>query len=226
MQLKTDDKDDAASTYVEAFKSYRREKPSEAARVLQIAIELFTRRGNFRRAANYKMDLGDIFEQELQDTKAALGAYEDAGEWYSSDQADALANKAYLKAADLAGLCGEYSLAIRKFEQVARASVQNNLLKWSVKDYLLKAGLCYMANGDEIATRRALEHFLEIDPSFASTREYQLLKDLQDTIEASDANMFADKVFTYDQLSKLDSWKTTILLKIKSSIQEAEDDLT
>lgn len=83
-----------------------------------------------------------------------------------------------------------------------------------------------MANGDEIATRRALEHFLEIDPSFASTREYQLLKDLQDTIEASDANMFADKVFTYDQLSKLDSWKTTILLKIKSSIQEAEDDLT
>ncbi|WBW71251.1 alpha SNAP [Schizosaccharomyces osmophilus] len=226
MQLKTDEKDDAANTYVEAYKSYRREKPTEAARTLQIAVDLFTRRGNFRRAANYKMDLGTLFEQDLQNPKAALASYEDAGEWYMSDQAEALANKAYLKVADLAGQAGEYSVAIQKFEQVARASVQNSLLKWSVKDYLLKAGFCYMAQGDEIATRGALENFIQIDPSFATTREHQLLMDLQTSIESSDADTFAGQVFGYDQLSKLDAWKTNILLLIKNNIQEAEDDLT
>ncbi|EEB09687.1 alpha SNAP [Schizosaccharomyces japonicus yFS275] len=226
MQLKTDEKDDAANTLVEAYKAYRRDEPAEAIRVLSMAIELFTRRGNFRRAANYKMDIGTVLEQDLSDPKGALAAYEEAGEWFMNDQAEALANKAFLKTADLAALCDEYQTAINRYEQVAKASVNNNLLKWSVKEYLLKCGLCYMLMGDDVATRRAFDSFTALDLTFQSTREYQLLCDLQDAIEASDADIFAEKVFQFDQLSKLDSWKTTVLLKIKNRIQEAEDDLT
>lgn len=45
-----------------------------------------------------------------------------------------------------------------------------------------------------------------------------------DTVEQGDDEAFSDKVFQYDQLSKLDKWKTTMLLRIKETIVN-EDDL-
>lgn len=79
---------------------------------------------------------------------------------------------------------------------------------------------------DLVATNRALENYREIDPTFASTREHQLLVDLVQAIEQGDQEAFADKLFQYDQLSKLDKWKTTILLRIKNNIEEAVEDFS
>lgn len=56
-----------------------------------------------------------------------------------------LANKLFLKVGDLAALEGDYYKAIENFERVAKSSINNNLMKWSVKDYLLKAGICHLA---------------------------------------------------------------------------------
>ena len=160
MQLKTDDRDDAGNTLVEAYKSYRRTDPKDAARVLKQAISLFTGKGNFRRAAGYQFNLAELYEAETELFKPedALEAYDTAAEWYASDSADAyavqisiwlidsLANKTLLKVADLAALAGQYSRAIERYDAVARASLNSNLTKWSVKDYFFKAGACYLAN--------------------------------------------------------------------------------
>jgi alpha-soluble NSF attachment protein len=77
-----------------------------------------------------------------------------------------------------------------------------------------------------VESNRALESYREIDPTFTSTREHQLLVDLLQAVEAGDQEQFADKLFQFDQLSKLDKWKTTILLRIKNSIEEAEEDFS
>ena len=114
-----------------------------------------------------------------------------------------MANKLYLKVADLAALQGDYYKAIENFEKVSSSSVTNDLLKWSVKEYFLKAGLCHLAVGDLVATNRALEKYRVMDPSFASTRECQLLVDLAEAVDAGDQEVFADKLFQYDQMSKL-----------------------
>lgn len=58
---------------------------------------------------------------------------------------DRLANKLFLKVADLAAMEGDYYKAIEHYEKVAKSSVSNNLMKWSVKDYFLKAGMCHLA---------------------------------------------------------------------------------
>lgn len=91
MQLKTDERDDAANTLVEAYKSYRRTDPQNAARVLNQAISLFTAKGNFRRAAGYQFSLAELYEQETElfPPDASMDAYDTAAEWYASDQADA-----------------------------------------------------------------------------------------------------------------------------------------
>lgn len=223
-QIKAESPDEAGNSYVEAFKSYKSESPKDAARVLKEAIKIFTTRGQFRRAANFKLDLGEIYE-DLGDLPEATVHYEQAGDWYSSDQAQALANKAYIKAADLSALSGNYIQAAGLFESVAKKSLNNNLSKWSLKDYFFKSVLCYLAGDDVVAGSKSLDKFVDWEPSFQQTREFGLLNDLIQAINDRDGQAFADKLYDFDQFSKLDKWKTTILLKIKNSIVEAEDDI-
>ncbi len=77
-----------------------------------------------------------------------------------------------------------------------------------------------------VATNRALESYRDLDPTFASTRERQLLVDLAEAVEQGDQEAFADKLFQFDQMSKLDKWKTTILLRVKNSIEEKGEDFS
>lgn len=77
-----------------------------------------------------------------------------------------------------------------------------------------------------VATTRALSTYRDWDPTFASTREHQLLVDLTEAVEAGDQEVFADKLFQFDQLSKLDKWKTTVLLRVKEGIEEKGEDFS
>ncbi len=133
-----------------------------------------------------------------------------------------LANKLLLKVADLAALEADYYKAIQHYEKIADNAVNNNLLRYSVKDYFLKAGVCHLATEDLVGTNRAFEKYREMDPTFASTREHQLLVDLAGSVESQDSGDFEDKLYQYDQMSKLDKWKTEILLRIKNSIKEED----
>ncbi|KAL9045667.1 MAG: hypothetical protein Q9214_001328 [Letrouitia sp. 1 TL-2023] len=223
---KLSEPDDAANSLTEAFKAYRKESPPDAARVLSSAIVHYTGKGNFRRAATHQQNLAELYELELGDEKKAVEAYETAASWYEADNAESLANKYWLKVADLAALAGDYRKSIGCYEKVARHSVESNLMKWSVKDYLLKAGICHLANGDSVATSRALESYRQLDNTFASTREHQLLVDMAEAVDQGQQEMFADKLFQYDQLSKLDKWKTTILLRVKDGIEAQEEDFS
>lgn len=210
-KTKLNEPDDMANTLQEAFKAYRKTAPEEAARVLSLAIDHYLSKGNFRRAAVHKQNLAELYE-ELSDRRRAREAYEAAATWYDDDNASALANKLYLKAGDLAALDEDYLPAIQYFEQVARQSISNNLMRYSVKDYLLRAGICHLAF-DIVGAKRALESYRDLDPSFLAQKEYQLLNDLGEAVEHSDAEVFAEKLFRYDQLSPLNSWCTTILLR-------------
>jgi alpha-soluble NSF attachment protein len=224
-QQKTESKDDAANTLVEAYKSYRSSEPQDAVRVLEQAIHLFTLRGQFRRAANYQMDLGEVYESELSEAAKAIEAYDNAGEWFSQDQAESLSNKAFLKAADLSALQGSYSTAVERYERVAKQSLNSPLSKWSLKEYFLKSTLCRIAEKDTIAAERSLDQYIEWDNTFGTTKEGQLCQDLINAVKEGDEQEYTNKLWAFDQFSKLDKWKVTITLRIKEQIHTAEDDL-
>ncbi|KKA28762.1 hypothetical protein TD95_004794 [Thielaviopsis punctulata] len=222
------DPDDAANSRLEAFKAYRKDDPAAAARCLEAAIKQYCARGNFRRAAGHQESLGELYDTDLGNTAAALAAYETAAGWYEGDNAPAMANKVWLKVAEMAATSTDYYKAIDIFERVAKGSVDNNLMRYSVKDYLFKAGICHLATADMVSTQRALQQYVEIDPTFAAQREYRVLSDLCESIQAGDAQKFTDQLYNFDQVSKLDKWKTTLLVRVKEGITqptvEAEDD--
>jgi alpha-soluble NSF attachment protein len=129
-----------------------------------------------------------------------------------------LANKLWLKVADIAALEGDYHKAIEKLEKTAQNSINNNLMKYSVKEWFLKAGLCHLATRDPVAGPRAVQKYVEWDPTFKSQREYKLLEDLIAAIEAQDTQMFTNQLYAYDQVSRLDNWKVEILNRIKGGM--------
>jgi len=81
--------DDAANTLTEAYKSYRKTDPEDAARVLSAAIAHYTTKGNFRRAATHQQNLAEVYEVEIGDEKRAIDAYETAAGWFENDNAEA-----------------------------------------------------------------------------------------------------------------------------------------
>lgn len=225
MQLKTDEADDAANTYVEASKCYKKDDPAKCVQVLELAIDRFTKRGNFRRGATYRQQVAELYEQDLLDAPKAMEAYESAADWLAGDNAESQANKLFLKVAEIAALEGDYTRACKKFEQVASSSVHNGLTKWSVKEYYLKAGICHMCKNDIVAVKRAIDGYCTEDMTFTSTKECQLLNELVTDIEAGDPEELTNHIYVYDQVMKLDKWKTTMLLRLKNQMSE-EPDLT
>lgn len=58
-----------------------------------------------------------------------------------------MVNKCLLKVAHFAAQLEQYDKAIENLETVATASADNQLTKWSIKEYFLKAGLCHLCTG-------------------------------------------------------------------------------
>lgn len=80
-----------------------------------------------------------------------------------------LANKLFLKVADLAAIDSNYYKSIEHYEKVAKSSVSNYLMKWSVKEYLLKAGICHLAANVNALQSRI---FVPCPPALGSLYRY------------------------------------------------------
>lgn len=223
LQEKLGNHNDVANNLVDAYKCYKTSSPTDAITALSKAIHIFlTQNGQFRRAANFMGDLAELYEQ-VDDIPAAIKSYEQAGDYFSTDHADALANKSYLKSADLNAQEGNYQKAIELYLNVIKVASNSALSKWSLKDYYFKLILCNLALGDPIEAKKKSEEFEQGDSNWQQTREYKLINEIFDAIDQGDTEAFSDKVFEYDQFSKLDKLKTQLLLKVKTSVVEKDD---
>ncbi|KAG0182123.1 hypothetical protein DFQ28_000759 [Apophysomyces sp. BC1034] len=213
---------EASKAFENAAKCLKKNDSRAAIHALQEAIDIDKDGANFRNAAKHHQEIAEIYESEIVDLQGAMENWEEASKLYMADDSQAMVNKCLLKVAHFAAQLELYESAIEKFETVAAASVDNQLTKWSLKEYLLKAGMCLLCSGDLVKTRQALEKYCTLDITFENTREYQFLQasSILDCVENGDVELFTQKVYEFDQLTKLDNWKTNILLRIKKSIGE------
>jgi alpha-soluble NSF attachment protein len=224
LQQKLDNHNDVANNLVEAYKCFKTVSPSDAIDCLSKAIHIFlTQNGQFRRAANFMGDLAELY-QSVGDVENATKSYEQAGDYFSTDHAEALANKSYLKSADLYATAGDYKKAIELYNNIIKVALTNTMSRWSLKDYFFKVILCTLCLGDPIEAQKKNEEFSTEDSSWTQSREFKLVSDILECIDQGDTQAFVDKVFEYDQFSKLDKLKTALLLKIKNLVVEKDDD--
>ncbi|KAH9065961.1 vesicular-fusion protein SEC17 [Lactarius vividus] len=231
---KCNETNDAANAWWNAAKAYKRGHPDRALikstlraslMILLVAIQALsqtithlTQAGRFRQAADREKEIAQIYLQEQNDLRRACESFQRAGEWYSQEDATATANACFKDAADLHAELEEYSIAISLYDQVATFSLGSALTKYSVKDYWLKALLCGLASLDYVSTRRNLSRYGSMDTTFSSTREAKFITVLLDALDQGDEEIFSTAVYEFDQVTKLDNWKTGILLKIKKGL--------
>jgi alpha-soluble NSF attachment protein len=76
---------ESAKLLQDAFKSYKEASPADAVRCLQRSCQLYTAKGNFRRAADLMSELAAVYETKLEDNSKALECLETAITWYTDE---------------------------------------------------------------------------------------------------------------------------------------------
>ncbi|KAL6126812.1 hypothetical protein ACLB2K_074857 [Fragaria x ananassa] len=228
--LKTESKHEAATSYVDAAHCYKKIPLSvnEAISCLEQGINLLCDIGRLNMAARYYKEIAELYESE-QNIEKAIDFYEKAADFFQNEEVTTAANTCKLKVAQFAAQIEQYPKSIQIFEEIARHSLNNNLLKYGVKGHLLNAGICQLCKGDPVAISNALEKYEELDPTFSGTREYRFLKDIAASLDEEDVGKFTDVVKEFDSMTALDSWKTTLLLRVKEKLKAKEledEDLT
>ncbi|GMY25630.1 alpha-soluble NSF attachment protein-like [Fagus crenata] len=226
--LKCNSKHEAASAYANAANCYKKTSNKDAISCLDQAVNIFLDIGRHNMAAKYCKEIGDLYELERNIEKATV-YFERAAELFEHAEATTSANQCKQKVAEFSAQLEQYPKAIEIYEEIARQSMNNNLLKYGVRGHLLNAGLCQLCRGDVVAITNALERYQDLDPTFSRTREYKFLADVAVTVDEEDIAKFTGVVKEYDSITSLDPWKTTLLLRVKDSLKSKEleeEDLT
>lgn len=218
MQTKQDSKHDAASAYVEGAKCAMKVAPSEGVALLQAAVHLYTDMGRLNMAARQLRDIADAQEKGGQ-KEEALAFYSQAADLFATESSTSDANKARLKVAELSAELERYADAEAIYVDVARACADNNLLRFSAKGHLLQAGICALAYAADADVATKLEQYRDLDLQFPGSREAALLEACAAALSAADERAFATAVAEYDSLTRLDAWKTAMLLRVKRRLQ-------
>lgn len=223
VHLKLDSKHEAASSYVEAAKCFQKVDKHAALNALHKAIQYYTDIGRLGMAARNLRDAAET--QEKQGMKEeAIDFYQQAAELFDGESSTSEANKCRLKVAQFSAELERYPQAVEIYEDVAKAAVDNNLLKYGAKGYLLNAGICLLCTGDDVAVSSALQRYDDLDISWSGSREQKLLQNLAEAFEQGDEQKFTDAVAEYDSLTRLDAWKTQLLLRVKKKLTSPDDE--
>jgi alpha-soluble NSF attachment protein len=208
---------ETASHYVSAANSFKKINSEATINCLRMAKDIHIDLGKFSTAAKYNKEMAEILEHD-GNLDAAMEEYAASARLLSGEESISQANACQLKVGQMAATKEKYELAIEMFEAVASAALDNKLLRYSVKDYLLNAGLCRLCVGDSVATQAAIHKYETLDLTFPQTRECKFLKDIFAAVEAGDVEQFTNVVYDFDSLTKIDPWRTTLLLRIKTAM--------
>ncbi|KAK9394346.1 alpha-soluble NSF attachment protein [Crotalus adamanteus] len=224
LHLQLQNKHDAAMSFVDAGNAFKKADPQEAINCLLRAIEIYTDMGRFTIAAKHHITIAEIYESELVDIEKAIAHYEQAADYYKGEESNSSANKCLLKVATYAAQLEQYQKAIEIYEQVGTSAMDSPLLKYSAKEYFFKAALCHFCI-DMLNAKLAVQKYEEMFPAFSDSRECKLVKKLLDAHEEQNIDSYTESVKEYDSISRLDQWLTTMLLRVKKTIQGEEEDL-
>ena len=168
------------------------------------------------------MNVGEIYEIDIVDFEKAIENYEHAADFYRGEDSNASANKCLTKVAHMSAQLQLFEKAASLFEEIGKGCLDNNLLKYSAKDYFFKALICWFCK-DKNIVKGKMEEYKALHPAFDGTREQKLVENLLEAVEDEDTDKFSEFVQDYDTISRIDNWLTAQLLHIKKAIDANPD---
>lgn len=185
--------------------------------------------GRLTQAAKLCKECAELYETEEVEVGEkshvvlAIESFEQAAELFGMEDSKSQASACQAKVAELASAALEppdLTRAAGIYDQLGRKCLDSNLLKFNAKGYFLQSILCHLANNDGVGAEQALAKYEGVDYTFGESREGKFSRQLVECVEGLDVESFATACFEYDRISKLDPWKTSMLVKVKRSIQD------
>jgi alpha-soluble NSF attachment protein len=180
----------------------------DAVEHFKTAISMLCDAGRFSNAAKLQKQIAEIYEGQ-DDKEEALDSFQKAADYFSGENQTSSANQMLLKVAQLSAQIEKYDSAMEIYENVAKASMDSNLLKFNAKNHLLNAGICALATKDLVLVQMKWGEYQDIDYTFADSREGKFLQAMIQAFETFNPDGFADAVYQFDTISKIEPWKIT-----------------
>jgi alpha-soluble NSF attachment protein len=212
---------------------YKKSNPVDAIKSYKDAVLLYTDNGRITQAAKLSKEIGELYETEQieEDGKShvvlAIEAYEQASELFAMEDSKSAASQCLAKIAELCSVSldpPDFLRASQMYDDMGRRCLESNLLKFNAKGHFLHAILCHLASGDGVGAQQAMNKYEGLDYTFGDSREGKFGKKLIECVEGFDAEGFATACYEFDRISKLDPWKTSVLVKVKRSIDDGGGD--
>ncbi|XP_069765134.1 alpha-soluble NSF attachment protein isoform X2 [Narcine bancroftii] len=221
--------EEACELYVRAANMFKMAKNwSAAGNSFCESAKLHLRLQSKHDAATNFVDAGNAFKKT--DPQEAINCLNRAIEIYTDMGRFTIAAKHHISIAEIyESELVDIDKAIAHYEQAAdyykgeesNSSANKCLLK--IATYA--AQLEQYPKAIEIYEQLALSKYEEMFPAFSDSRECKLVKKLLEAFEDQNIDSYTNAVKEYDSISRLDQWLTTMLLRIKKTIQAEESDL-
>lgn len=202
---------------------YKNVDPAIAVEKYQSAISLLCDAGRLTQAAKLSKEVAEIFENDEEaNISLAIENYEQAAELFGTEQSRSQQSQCMAKVAELCSAAldpPDLLRAAQIYDKLGRECLESNLLKFNAKGYFLQSVMCHLANGDSIGATQAVQKYENLDYTFSDAREGKFARQLIECVENYDPEGFATACFEYDRITKLDPWKTSMLVKVKRTIE-------
>ena len=211
---------------------YKKSNPADAVQAFAQAVSLYTDNARITQAAKLSKEIAELYENEEieEDDKShivlAIEAYEQAAELFGMEDSKSAASQCLGKIAELCSAAldpPDYSRASKIYDDLGRRCLSSNLLKFNAKGHFLQAIMCHLAHGDDVGAEQAAAKYESLDYTFGDSREGKFGNALIEAVKGYDVEEFSTACFEFDRISKLNPWQTSILVKVKRSIDEGGD---
>mmetsp|Transcript_10536 Transcript_10536/g.24969 ORF Transcript_10536/g.24969 Transcript_10536/m.24969 type:complete len:314 (-) Transcript_10536:485-1426(-) len=222
----------ASKAFNNAGSCYKKSNPADAVQAYQQAVSMYTDNARIMQAAKLMKEIAELYENEEIDEEdkshivLAIEAYEQASELFGMEDSKSSASQCLVKIAELCSGAldpPDFGRAAKIYDDLGRRCLSSNLLKFNAKGYFLQAVLCHLASGDDVGADQANAKYESLDYTFSESREGKLALELTEAVKGFDVEGFSTSCFEYDRISKLNPWQTSILVKVKRSIDEGGD---
>lgn len=217
---------------VDTGQCYKKANPVDAISAYQSAVGIMTDAGRLTQAAKLCKECAELYESDEVPVTGGKSAvvlaienYEQAAELFAMEEGKSQSSQCQAKVAELCSAAldpPDLLRAAQIYDELGRKCLDSNLLKFNAKGYFLQAILCHLALPDAIGAQQAMQRYEGIDYTFSESREGKFCRSLIDCVEGFDVEGFGTACFEYDRISKLDPWKTSMLVKVKRSIADDE----
>jgi len=229
-QIKLKNGMEASKCLTETGHCFKKVDTKKAIVAYRSSIEILSDAGRLSQAARLSKEVAGLFENDDDAAEdgvtLAIESYQQAAELYEIEQQKSQGNQCLAKVAELSSAAKsppDYLRACEIYENLGKSCLDSNLLKFNAKGHFLHCVLCHLANHDSVGAGQAMSRFSSLDYTLSESREGKFASELIEFVEGGDSEGFATSCFEFDRISKLDPWKTTILLAIRKTIDGGGD---